>query len=77
MPGYKAFKAPGGPSLAGLPGRGGRFATAGQGVRQVFANFKRRVEEYANDGTTACAETAQSVARQVAERYPAAARSAP
>ena len=29
------------------------------------------VKEYANGGTTACAETAQLVARQVAERYPA------
>jgi phytoene dehydrogenase-like protein len=28
------------------------------------------VKEYANGGTTACAETAQIVARQVAERYP-------
>ncbi len=28
-------------------------------------------------GITACAETAQLVARQVAERYPAGARSAP
>jgi phytoene desaturase len=31
------------------------------------------VKEYANGGTTACAETAQLVARQVAERYPAGA----
>ena len=30
----------------------------------------------ANGGITACAETAQLVARQVAERYPAGARSA-
>ena len=29
------------------------------------------VKEYANGGITACAETAQIVARQVAERYPA------
>jgi hypothetical protein len=29
------------------------------------------VKEYANGGTTACAETAQLVAQQVAERYPA------
>jgi hypothetical protein len=28
------------------------------------------VKEYANGGTTACAETAQLVAAQVAERYP-------
>jgi phytoene dehydrogenase-like protein len=31
------------------------------------------VKEYANGGTTACAETAHLVARQVAERYPAGA----
>ncbi len=31
------------------------------------------VKEYANGGTTACAETAQLVAQQVAERYPAGA----
>ena len=31
------------------------------------------VKEYANGGTTACAETAQLVARQVADRYPAGA----
>ena len=60
-----------------IAAEGDRFAIAGEGVRQVFANFKRRVEEYANDGTTACAETARLVARQVAGRYPAAARSAP
>ena len=35
------------------------------------------VKEYANGGTAACAETARLVARQVAERYPAGARSAP
>ena len=28
------------------------------------------VKEYANGGTTACAETAQRVAAQVAERFP-------
>jgi phytoene dehydrogenase-like protein len=31
------------------------------------------VKEYANGGTTACAETAQLVAHQVVERYPAGA----
>jgi len=31
------------------------------------------VKEYANGGTTACAETAQLVAQQVAKRYPASA----
>jgi hypothetical protein len=29
------------------------------------------VKEYADGGTTACAETARLVAQQVAERYPA------
>ena len=34
------------------------------------------VKEYANGGTTACAETAQLVAAQVAERYPVSATAA-
>ena len=42
-------------------------------IRNLW-NVGDGVKEYANGGTTACAETAKLVVQQIAERYPPAAR---
>ena len=45
-------------------------------VRNLW-NVGDGVKEYANGGTTACAETAQLVAEEIADKYPLAKEASP